>query len=385
MAANRTVLVIGATGHFGARICKRLAGISGVHLVVSSRDAKRAEKFATQLQAGNAAAQISAIACDQSSPALEDDIRGVDPLVVVHTAGPYQGQDYGVANACLNCRCHYVDLADGRDFVMNFSSLNDSALQQDVLLVTGASTLPALSGAVIDKLRPDFARLESIDISIAPGHQTPRGGGTVAAVLSYCGRPIKTLRDGQSRTVYGWQDWRLCKYPHMRRRIGGACDVPDLRLIPALIPELQSMSFHAALEAPWEQAALWLMAGLTRLGIVDDWQFLAASFRRLGERLIRLGSDTGAMHVRLRGSGLDGQRLTRTWYVTAPHNHGPEIPCVPAIIIVKKLLSQQMKERGAMHSYGLISLDEFERETSEFGFEYDIVNHGAGDMPTNLS
>ena len=376
LAANRNILVIGATGHFGGRICRRLTQIPDIHLVLASRAIERADTLAKTLLADGPSASISTVELDQSSQSLQESLRAVEPLIVVHTAGPYQGQDYRVANACIDQGCHYVDLADGSDFVMNFSSLDEAARRRNVLLVTGASTLPALSGAVIDELRADFSELEGIDISIAPGHRTPRGGGTVAAVLSYCGRPFQTLENGQWRTVHGWQGWRLLHYPHMRRRIGGVCDVPDLRLLPSLYPQLRTVSFHAALEASWEQLALWLMAALTRLRIVDDWSRFASSFRSLGARFIRLGSETGAMHVRLCGTDRNGARLQRTWFVTARNNYGPEIPCTPAIVIVKKLLGQQLDERGAIGCHRLMSLDEFEHEVSIFDFEYDIVDEG---------
>ncbi|HZF99242.1 MAG TPA: hypothetical protein VEY92_13600 [Pseudoxanthomonas sp.] len=39
------------------------------------------------------------------------------PGIVIHSAGPFQGCDYRVAEACLAAGVHCIDLADGRDFV----------------------------------------------------------------------------------------------------------------------------------------------------------------------------------------------------------------------------------------------------------------------------
>jgi hypothetical protein len=374
MTGKRKVLIIGATGHFGERISRRLARSVDAHILLASRCITRAEKLARKLENEGAAARVSAFVLNQDSESLAEDLRATGAFLVIHTAGPYQGQDYKVAKACIDSGCHYVDLADGREFVVNFAALADAAQQAGVILVSGASTLPALSGAVIEELRPAFASIREIDISIAPGHQTPRGRSTVAAVLSYCGQPIQTLKNGKWATVYGWQDWRWLGYPHMRSRIGGACDVPDLGLLPDLIPNLRSLSFHAALEAPWEQLGLWLMALLTRLRIVKRWGKFTAVFQAISDRLIRLGSDTGAMHLRIRGVDAGGKELTRTWFLTARNNLGPEIPGIPAVIVAKKMLDGRLQEGGARSCYGLITLDEFEQEVSELRFEYDVID-----------
>ena len=49
--------------------------------------------------------------------------------VVVHAAGPFQGQDYSVAECCIRQRqLHYLDLADDAAFVQGIDRLHDAAL-----------------------------------------------------------------------------------------------------------------------------------------------------------------------------------------------------------------------------------------------------------------
>ena len=169
---------------------------------------------------------ISAAGLDQLSPDFGNELQNLNPDIVIHTAGPYQGQDYRVARACIQTGSHYIDLADGRDFVQEFDDLHEAAKRKDVLLVSGASTLPGLSSVVIDSLRDKFKSIQAIEISIAPAHQTPRGASTVAAVLSYCGMPFKVLVDGKWVTKYGWHDMRRYRYPDFGIRLSAACDVP---------------------------------------------------------------------------------------------------------------------------------------------------------------
>ncbi len=373
MNRPKTIVVIGGTGHFGGRICRRLVGEPHTELVVTSRKLASSDALAVELRGLSPGATVRAAALDQSSEDFEHDLAVLEPDIVVHTAGPYQGQDYRVAQACIQCGSHYIDLADGRDFVRNFDRLDEAAKSANVLLVAGASTLPGLSSAVIDLLRPGFSEIHGIEISIAPAHQTPRGIGTVAAVLSYCGKPFQVLSNGNWVTMHGWQNMTMQHYPALGTRLSAACDVPDLALLPAYIPECKTVVFHAALEARWEQVSLWLMGGLTRMGVVRDWNKFLPLFRWMSSRLINLGSDTGGMHVRLSGIGPDQKAQSISWYLTARQNHGPEIPCTPALILARKLAANTISKTGAYPCLGLISLADFDTEVSDLDIDWEIV------------
>ena len=207
------ILVLGGTGHFGERICRRLAGEPNTNLVITSRTQSTAQSLASELESIHSGYKVSAESLDISSSTFKRDLENIAPDIVVHTAGPYQGQNYQVAEACIAIKSHYIDLADGREFVECFKQLNDAAKQSDVLAVTGASTLPGLSSAVIDRFRHEFQSFHTVSSSIAPAHQTPRGPGTISAVLSYCGKPFPVLQNGEFITSHGWQDLRWQHYP----------------------------------------------------------------------------------------------------------------------------------------------------------------------------
>jgi hypothetical protein len=165
---------------------------------------------------------------------------------------------------------------------------------------------------------------------------------------------------------------RTQRYPNLGRRLSGACDVPDLGLLPAYVPGVETATFHAALEATWEQIALWKMGWTTRLGIVSTWDRLVPSFQRLSDRLIKLGSDTGGMQMRISGVGANQQARTVVWNLTAHQNHGPEIPCVPALILARKLAAKQITMRGAFPCLGMITLSEFDVEVSDLDIKWTV-------------
>ena len=372
MRVPKKIVVIGGTGHFGGRICRRLLGEPDAELIVTSRDESRAESFVTELRQCDATATLHAAALDQSSASFEEDLKSLEPDVVIHTAGPYQGQSYGVARACIEAGSHYIDLADGREFVAGISCLHAEAQRRDVLLVSGASTLPGLSSAVIDHLRSRFAAIHTIEMSIAPAHRTPRGAGTAKAVLSYCGRPFEVLERGNWVTRYGWQDIKKVRYPTLGVRFGGACDVPDLALLPDYVPTAKTVTFHAALEAKWEQFTLWKMGWITRLHIIRNWDRFVPMFQWASERLIRFGSDRGGMQIRLCGVASDQSAKTAIWNLVALQNHGPEIPCTPALILARKLVTGRIAERGAMPCLGMITLADFDAEVSDLDIAWTV-------------
>ena len=361
---KKTILVLGATGHFGGRICRRLVGEPNTRLLVSSRSLARSTGLAAELSTIDPGYDIMPLAIDQHSSTFEQELQACSPDIVVHTAGPYQGQGYRVARACIAAGSHYIDLADGRDFVCGFPELDAAARGAGVVAVTGASTLPGLSSAVVDHFGSQFQSIDTVTISIAPAHQTPRGAGTIAAVMSYCGQPFQVLEGGAWTTRYGWQDLRWQRYPTLGRRLSAACDVPDLSLLVDYLPGVQCVTFHAALEARWEQLGLWCMGWLARAGLVRDWRRLVPALDRLSETLVKFGGERGGMHIHLAGTGIGGAPRELTWYLVAEHNHGPEIPCTPALVLARKLARDEMATTGAYPCLGLVTLGEFDEEVA---------------------
>ena len=250
------VVVLGGAGNFGGRIVRALRHDTAIELISAGRRAQivqGAEQVAT--------ASLDLTASDFSARLL--DLR---PGLVIHCVGPFQGQDYRVAQAALAAGAHYLDLADGRDFVANFDSANDAAARRaERCAISGASTLPALSSAVLDELCTGLQPQE-IQICIAPGQKAPRGVATLAAVFSHLGRPVRVWEAGRWRMRTGWMDLRRVRLD-FATRWAALCDVPDLALLPLRYPRLRSARFHAALEFGIEHFALLLLAAMRRIGL----------------------------------------------------------------------------------------------------------------------
>jgi saccharopine dehydrogenase-like NADP-dependent oxidoreductase len=355
------VVVLGGYGNFGARICRALAGNPGIELVVAGRNIDKARALAQQLGA-------QAAALDGADPRLADALRESGVGLVIHTAGPFQGQDYHVASSAARAGCHYIDLADGRRFVCDFGSrVGDAFKSAGRSGISGASTVPALSSAVVQEALPKFSQLESIDVCIAPAQRAPRGAATLEAVLSYCGAPIQVWCEGRWQALHGWADPALVRFARLKARRGALCDIPDLELFPMRLAGVQSVMFRAALEVGLTQSLFAMLAALRRSGVLAAPERLAALLHRCGSWVDWLGTPDGGMVVRLRGRGLNGEPLGLAWKITAPNHHGPEIPCMAAIVLARRLAGGATLPVGAMPCMGLISLQDFTPEFERWG------------------
>ncbi|TAK79824.1 MAG: hypothetical protein EPO12_09690 [Aquabacterium sp.] len=365
----RRILVIGGYGFFGQRLVRRLARIDTLDVVVAGRSLQQAQALVAAL-APTAAAQLSALAVDALSDQLSALLQRLRPQVVVHTSGPFQGQGYAVARACIACGVHYVDLADGHDFVCGIGALDEAARAAGVLVASGASSVPALSSAAVDHLVEGWQRVDFIDIGISPGNRTERGLSTVQAILAYCGRPLA----GTAPPAHGWSGtWRFDYPGPVGRRLLSPCEVPDPSLLPARYPGHPQLRFGAGLELRWLHRGMNLMAAMARVGLVRDWRRHAGWLKAAADWARHLGSDAGAMHVAVRGVDAAGAAGERCWVLLAEHGDGPYVPTLAASALVRRLMAGELPARGARPCVGLLTLADFEREAAGLAIRMQVM------------
>jgi saccharopine dehydrogenase-like NADP-dependent oxidoreductase len=351
----RTVLVLGGYGFFGHRIAAALASIESLRVLVGGRNLERAKAAARTL----GLAVDHAVTLDAHDSHLADVLGRLQVDVLIHAAGPFQGQDYSVARAAIEAGCHYIDLADARQFVVGISALGALASAAGVTVISGASSVPALSSAVIERHLPRFRRLEAIRIGISSGARAP-GLATVKGVFSYGGKPIRSWQDGAWIDAYGWLNLTRHQFPPpLGKRWLGSCDVPDLDLFPERYPTARTVSFQAGFASDLGHLVIWGLAGLVKAGIVSDMRRFASPLKRLSRWMEPIVSDKGGMFVMLEGEGTDGAPLRIEWNLLAEKNHGPQIPCAAAIALAEKIGSGVALPTGAMPCVGLLTVEEF--------------------------
>ncbi|MDA0785673.1 MAG: saccharopine dehydrogenase NADP-binding domain-containing protein [Proteobacteria bacterium] len=356
------VLIIGGYGNFGAYIARRLAEDKSIQVIIGGRSADKARSFANSLTSAKHKATWRQF---DYRTGLPETLAEITPEIVIHTSGPFQNQTYDVARQCIAAGCHYIDLSDARDYVAGIGDLNQEASEQGVLVLSGASSVPCLSAAIIDHYLMSFETLESVEYGIATAQHTNRGLATTSAVLSYAGKPFTTLQDDRTKTVYGWQDVHRRTLRDVGRRWFGNCDVPDLELFTKRYPDLKSLNFYAGLEVPVVHLGLWLMSWLTRLHLLPSLEKLAPLLLRISRLFDPFGSDVSAFFMHLTGRSSSGTFISRNFDLVAHAGEGPYIPCAPAIIMARKLARGTCTDKGARPCIGFVDLQTYLSELED--------------------
>lgn len=258
------VMVVGGYGNFGSIVCRHLAQMPEIELLLSGRNARKLQHKVEELQAQSGRA-CEGWCGDAMGAGFQAALRELNIQLVVHTGGPFQGQSYAVAESCIDAGVNYCDLADCRTFVNGIDVLDARAREAGVAVLSGCSSVPTLSSAIIDEQRSRFARIDSIEHGISSSAKMP-GLSTVEGVLAYAGTPIKQLKNGQVHEVLGWLDLTLRTMPQLGTRVLANVDVPDMDIF-ARRYGAQTLRFKAGAGLKLGGVANALLAQALRFGL----------------------------------------------------------------------------------------------------------------------
>ena len=359
------ILILGGYGNFGGRLAQMLAEEERLTLVIAGRSYERAKTFCARL---SGAAKLEPHGFDRDGYVLAQ-LRDITPEIVIDASGPFQayGEDpYAVVKACIALNIHYLDLADASAFVNGIAAFDQEARTRDLFVLSGVSSFPALTAAVLRMLSRDMARVETMTAGIAPSPFADIGGNVFRAIASYAGKPIAILRDGRKATAHALHDAQHFTIAPpgslpLRPRRFTLVDVPDLAALPALLPSLRTVWIGAGTVPGFLLHAFGLLAWLVRLDIVSTLGPLAAWMHR-ASRLLRWGEHRGGMFVTVAGTAHDGGRIVREWHMIAEGDAGPFIPSMAAAAIVRRILDGRRPAAGARSGTADVLLADYETQ-----------------------
>ncbi|MBI1275521.1 saccharopine dehydrogenase [bacterium] len=353
------VVILGGYGNFGKRIAQALVKAQ-IPIIIAGRDPRKAEVLASEL---GVYAQSAALDVNQDFSA---QLRRLQSGIVINTCGPFQLADYQTAEACIANDVHYIDLADGRAFVTGITKLNDAAKAKGVSIVSGASTVPGLSSAVLEHFKHEFASIESLRFGISPGQKAERGLATTEGILTYVGKKLAPFAGHAN--AYGWQNIYKQEYPHLGERWMANCDIPDLDLLPEFY-RIKSIQFSAGLQLAPLHLGLWALSWLVRFGAPINLPNHAAALLKASNWFDHFGNADGGMHIIINGTAPDGTLHARKWFIIAKDGYGPHIPTIPAIVLAKKIAMGMPPEPGAYACVAQVTLEEYMTELKEYPIE----------------
>lgn len=356
------VTVVGGAGAFGSRLCTLLKR-DGHAVAVAGRSA------ASRAVAGE-------LGVDFVRVDLAGSLEGLlasRPDVIVDASGPFQlyGDDaYRLPRFCIANGIHYLDLSDDGAFTRDIARLDDAAHAAGVAVISGASSVPAISSAAVVTLAAGMQEVLSIESAIMPGNRAPRGRSVVASILSQVGRPMQVQRDGRAEQVTAWSERVEYELAPGIRRPAWLIGAPDLLLFPETF-RCPDVSFRAGMESPLLNAAVTAHAWLARRGIAPHGKGFAELASRLLSLLAPGGTDVGGMVVEIGGRAA-GLNRRRRWTLVARNGDGPYIPGIPVRALLRR--SEPLKP-GARACTAEITLAEVEEAAADLAISTSISEH----------
>jgi len=354
------ILLVGASGVFGSRLAERLALEPRIALTLAGRRLPPLEAVRAKISRG-------AIRMLDRNAIEPRDLAGYD--LVIDAAGPFQESASELVEAAIGAGVDYVDLADGREWVTGFQRFNEAARAAGVTLITGASSIPALSHAVIDQLVDGWRQVEAIRIGIFPGNRAPRGLSVVQAILSYAGQPVRVFRDGQWTEQWGWGGLHRVHAGPAGMRWASICDTPEQELLVARYRPTRSAEFFAGMELSVLHLGLTLLSMLARWGWLGSLRPWSRPLLRIAQWLLPFGSDKGAMIVEAHGTDRTGAPTRAAWRLNAEANRGPYVPVLAAVALARRWRDAKQPGEGAHICSGILTIDDFQSDFGAIGLE----------------
>ncbi len=352
------MIIVGATGVFGRRLVAQLVASNVEHLVLAGRNAASLMALKNEISP-----QAGILVLDRLKPDLED-LKSHAGDLLVDAAGPFQNSGLQLIEACISAGVNYIDLADARDFVARVPSLHSSAKAAGIFVISGASSTPALSHAVLDQLTKDWRNIHSIFVGITPGNRAPRGESVVRAILSFAGAPVQVFKDAGWRTVSGWGEQEYRTIPGIGRRGFVHCETPDQDLLVQRYQPKASALFKAGLELGVMHHGLRLLSWLRSVGVLRGLTRLTPLLLFGANLLKPLGTDKGGMLIEAKGRDAKGKPVVARWSLLAKQGVGPNVPGLPALALA---LRRETLAKGARAAAGELTLAELEPHFARLG------------------
>ncbi len=322
------VVILGGYGVFGSRLAELLVR-DGHEVVVTGRDASKIARLAQRLNCQH-------LALDHRKDPLA--LFSLAPEVVVDAAGPfhsYVDDPYKIPHLCLAHGADYLDLSDDAEFTQGIAQLDDLARRLHRKILSGASSVPGVSSAIVADLCRGMDEVTLIDSAIVPGNRAPRGASVVSSIVSQLGTTSRVYRGGVWRDQSCWSDRREIKLAPDLCRVARFIEVPDIRLFPQFFGA-RSVIFRAGLELNTLNVAMGWLATLRR-----RWRFpvtpgLAEALRKIAILFLPFGTDRGGMRVLVVGRS-NNAVIRREWRLIAEEGDGPYIPAVTARALIRKM------------------------------------------------
>ncbi len=354
------VLILGGYGVFGGRLVRLLRDVPNLSLIIAGRDKEKARVFCRSL---TGATQMEPLALDRLD--IVAALSKVKPDLLVDASGPFQQYGtapYSVVEACIDARVDYLDFADGADFVRGISDYDKAAKDAGVCLLSGVSSFPVLTAAVLREFSK-VMEIEKVIGGIAPSPYAGIGLNVMRAVVGYAGSPVKLWRDGKESLGVGLAESQRFtiavpgRVP-LRNIHFSLVDVPDLQVIPPQHPTMTDIWMGAGPIPEVLHRALNLLAKARYRLKLPSLAPLSPLFYRV-LNLMKFGEHRGGMFITVSGRA-NGKPAKKSWHLLAEGDDGPFIPSMAIEAIIRKFMAGEKPIAGARPAVDALELSDYD-------------------------
>jgi hypothetical protein len=365
MVDRLNVLIVGGYGTFGGRIVALLENESRLTLTVAGRSLEKARTFCNARSA--AKATLVPAAFDRNGD-FARQLGSLRPDILVDASGPFQAygeERYRVIEACIGQGVNYLDLADGSEFVAGVGAFDAAARAAGRYVLSGVSSFPVLTAAVVRHLSSDIARVDVIRGGIAPSPYAGVGENVIRAIASYAGQPVPLKRAGKPAIGYPLTDHMRFTvappgYLPLHNTLFSLVDVPDLHALAELWPGAKTIWMGAGPVPESLHRALMALAWLVRWRLIPSLSMLAPLMYWATNHL-RWGEHRGGMFVEVEGVNGSGAPVKRSWHLLAEGDDGPLIPSMAVEALVRRTLEGCIPSPGARAAVRELELGDYEK------------------------
>ncbi|MFV1998395.1 MAG: saccharopine dehydrogenase family protein [Acidiferrobacterales bacterium] len=350
---RKKIIVLGGYGAVGSRICTAIARIPYVECVIAGRNPKRARRLAKSISASTLRIDVD----DEET--VEHEL--AKAFLVVNAAAPFQKQSLAVPRFCAKSGIHYIDLADDRGYVNEVLRLNAQARRGGSLLVTGASSMPAMAAVLTDSLAVYFDKIGEIRTFTVGGNTVPFGRASVYSLLSKIGEKLRSKRRGRWTEPVCWTEPKKVSFPApVGRRRTYLYDVPAPDHFSRAF-DVQTATFRMGLQPGWLNRALGLLGWLRRIGLLKRPMRYTGLLHVLARRFRQRGDAGYAIQVQVQGT--QGSReVSHAVTLVEADSAGMGITTSIVITLIKRWIETGVEDSGAFTTIGLVNFEDVKSE-----------------------
>ncbi|MAE96788.1 MAG: hypothetical protein CL910_19235 [Deltaproteobacteria bacterium] len=311
---SRTIVVLGATGEMGARVCRLIRRLAPTALLVGAN------------RSGTGHAEFPIRKVDVADrEGLAELLENAD--LVINAVGPYDYDPSPIIHAAISTHCHYADLAERLDFIEQVAALAEAraAAKAGVVLVPGCSTVPGLVAALAQRWKSDPG-VAKLAVFLSMGSRNPVSRGLFAGMMDPIGRTGPGGRWFSRLVSHQTDDGRRLVFGSYPIAFSGSRLPVGSRSVP--------VRFHMGFDRGWiNRGLVWAGRVRGRLG-TRGAKWLAALLFPLAGLARPLGTERGVLSI----VAEDGEGRERGRIEVVAASHGLDIPALPAAWLAQALV-----------------------------------------------